>query len=261
MFGRACAQLGSQWLRPMENAQLISLSRQDALRRQMDLIANNLANINTTGFKAEKLAFAEYVMPVASDNSFQTNDASLSYVTDYKSVTDLQTGAIQQTGGDLDVAIAGDGWFVIEGEDKDYYTRNGAFTLRPDGTLVTVDNRPVKGDGGPITIDLQGGPVAIARDGTISNEAGQIAKLQLVRFEDPAAVQKFGDSLFTAENPLPATEARLQQGALERSNVKAVAEITEMISVSRAYQTITNLMKRQDELRVDAIDKLAQVPA
>jgi flagellar basal-body rod protein FlgF len=227
----------------------------------MDLIANNLANLNTTGFKSEKLSFAEYLMPVASDNSFEDTDTDISFVADYKSVTNLQSGPVEQTGGDLDVALGDDGWFVVEGAEGDLYTRNGAFTLRPDGTLVTVDNRPVKGDGGQIIIDMNGGPVTIARDGTISNDAGQIGKFQVVRFEDATSLTRQGDSLFKGTDPLPAPEARMQQGALERSNVRAVTQITEMISVTRAYQTITNLMKKQDELRVDAIEQLAQVPA
>src|ERR1700709_2319288 len=98
----------------MENAQLISLSRQIALQRQMDVVANNMANINTTGFKAEDMLFEQYVMPVARDQDFKGKDQPLSYVEDWATMHDLSAGPMVQTGNDLDVAINGDGFFAVQ---------------------------------------------------------------------------------------------------------------------------------------------------
>src|SRR5262249_27306549 len=120
----------------MENAQLISLSRQIALQRQMDVVANNMANINTTGFKSENLLFQDYLMPVASDNDYTGSDSLLHYPEDWSSVHDLSAGAIEQTGNPLDFALSGDGFLSIQTPAGTRYTRAGSLTLDATGTLV-----------------------------------------------------------------------------------------------------------------------------
>ena len=132
----------------IENAQLIGLSRQMALQRQMDVVANNLANINSTGFKAEAILFEEYVMPVASDRSFPSGSQQLSYVQDWATMHDLAAGSMTQTGNPLDVALSGEGFLTVQAPEGTRYTRNGALEINSDGVLVTQNGFPVLSDGG-----------------------------------------------------------------------------------------------------------------
>ncbi len=245
----------------MDNAQLIGLSRQSALRHKLDVVANNLANMNTTGYKTQDLLFEEYLMPVAEASDFERDDRTLSYVLDYRSAYDFVQGAISMTGNALDVAIEGDGWFVVQTPEGESFTRNGAMHLNDQGTLVTADGLPVLGDGGQINFSEDDGAISIAEDGTISTALGQKGRLRVVRFADMDQMQRIGDNLFAAENPLPMTDIRVQQGALERSNVQGVAEMTRMIEVTRNYQTVSKMMSDNDDLMRKAIETLGQVNA
>lgn len=245
----------------MENAQLISLSRQVVLRRQMDVIANNVANINTTGFKGEKLAFEEYMMPVASADAFQNGNKTLSYVNDYHSAYDFSAGPTVPTGNPLDVAVNGDGWFVVQTPEGERFTRNGSFGMGPNGELVTQSGHRVMGASGPITFARNDTDIEISSDGTISTNNGVRGRLRLAAFENEAALKPTGDTLFEGENPQPATTARIAQGVLERSNVRGVVEITRMIDVTRTYQSVTRMMQQADDLRRKAIDTLGNVEA
>ncbi|WP_420414475.1 flagellar basal-body rod protein FlgF [Roseibium sp.] len=246
----------------MENAQLIGLSRQTALRNQLDVVANNMANINTTGYKSQRLLFEEYLMPVAEATEFQTPDHSLSYVLDYQSITDFDTGAFKSTGNDLDLAIEGDGFFVVQmGDGSEAYTRDGAFSLDATGQLVTADGRPVLTTGGPLTISREDGAVEIAKDGTISTEQGIRGKIRVVTFEDPQALQKNGDNLFRGENPGIPQKVGIMQGALERSNVQGVYEVTQLIEITRAYESVSKMLKNVNDLRQQAIQTLGKLEA
>ncbi|WP_224703717.1 flagellar basal-body rod protein FlgF [Devosia aquimaris] len=240
----------------MENAQLISLSRQIALQRQMDVVANNMANINTTGFKAENILFEEYVMPVARDQDFKTPDQPLSYVQDWATIHDLTGGAIVQTGSDLDVALNGDGFFAVQTPAGERYTKSGAFQLNAGGTLVDLNGNPVLGQGGPITFGPAETGIRIGTDGSISSSAGAKGSLRLVEFANPQALTREGNNLFAGGTPVNATNTRAMQGFIEKSNVSGVSEVTELIRVTRAYESMASMTQRQDELRRSAIQRL-----
>ncbi|MCR9238695.1 MAG: flagellar basal-body rod protein FlgF [Alphaproteobacteria bacterium] len=244
----------------MENAELIGLSRQTALRRQMDVVANNLANISTSGYKAERSLFSEYVMPVAEASTFRMEDRDLSYVWDRGTMTDFASGSVKLTGNPLDVALSEDAFFVIETEAGLRYTRNGAFQINPEGFLTNSEGMPVQGEGGPISFNNAETDISIAADGTISSSAGVKDKLQAVTFDSPQLLSREGNSLFSGEGANP-VQAAFTQGALEGSNIKGVIEITEMIQVSRAYQSLANMLKRIDDLRQGAVQKLGSVQA
>lgn len=244
----------------MENAELIGLSRQTALRRQMDVVANNLANISTSGYKAERSLFAEYVMPVAEASMFNTPDRDLSYVWDRGTTTDFSAGAVRVTDNPLDVALSEDAFFVIETDAGLRYTRNGAFQINPEGFLSTSEGMPVQGEGGPISFDAGETDINIAVDGTISSSAGVKDKLFAVTFDSPQLLTREGTSLFSGEGANP-TQAAFTQGAVEGSNITGVIEITEMIEVSRAYQSLANMLKRIDDLRQGAVQKLGSIQA
>ncbi|KKC35666.1 hypothetical protein WH87_15650 [Devosia epidermidihirudinis] len=245
----------------MENAQLISLSRQMALQRQMDVVANNMANINTTGFKGEQLLFEEYIMPVARDRTFPTMDQPLSYVQDWATIHDLGAGAVEQTGNDLDVALNGGGFFAVQTPGGERWTRSGAFQINGAGNLVDLNGNPVLGEGGPIQFGPEETGIQIAADGTVSSSAGAKGKLRVVEFANPQALAREGKNLFSGGTPVAATNTRVMQGFLERSNVSGVSEMAEMIRVSRAYESMASMTQRQDELRRSAIQRLGDTNA
>src|SRR5690606_20262981 len=127
----------------IENAQLIGLSRQIALQRQMDVVANNMANINSTGFKGENILFEEYIMPEARDRAFPVGDQPLSYVQDWATMHDLAAGSITETGNPFDVALSGEGFFAVQTPQGERWTRNGVFEVNSEGTLVNQNGYPV----------------------------------------------------------------------------------------------------------------------
>jgi flagellar basal-body rod protein FlgF len=245
----------------IENAQLIGLSRQIALQRQMDVVANNVANINTTGFKAEQILLEEYAMPVARDRTFPTMDQPLSYVQDWATIHDLTAGSAMQTGNDLDVAITGEGFFAVDTPAGERWTRAGSFQINAEGTLVDQAGNPVLGTGGSITFGPEETGISIAADGTVASSAGAKGQLRIVEFADPQALQREGANLFSGGTPAPNTGSRVMQGFIERSNVSGVGEMAELIRVSRAYESIASLGQRQDELRRTAIQRLGDTNA
>jgi flagellar basal-body rod protein FlgF len=245
----------------MENAQLIGLSRQIALQRQMDVLANNMANLNTVGFKAEALLFEEFKMPVAEASTFQAGDQTLSFTSDWATMADFSGGSIMQTGNELDVALEGKGFFVIQTPQGERYTRNGTFQLNQNGELVNTDGFQVIADGGFLTFGPDEFNISIGKDGAVSSSAGAKGQLRVVEFENPNELTRAGGNLFDGTNPLPSLDTRVFQGALERSNVSGVGEITEMIRVTRAYTSLADVMKKLDELRRNSISRLGDLNA
>jgi flagellar basal-body rod protein FlgF len=255
----------------MENALLIGLSRQMALSHELDIIANNIANIDTTGFKSDNAAFGEYLMPRASDRGFSGSDRRVSFVQDRASWIDLSEGAIQQTGNPLDLAISGDGYLTVQTARGLRYTRNGALQLNATGQLVTSDGDPVIGDSGPITFQPTDHNISISPNGIITALSGADTtdsprgKLQLVGFDQPQRLQKDGGSTFMAPagvNTIPAPlGTRLVQGAIEKSNVNAVSEMARMIQITRNYTDIAAVLQQQGDQRRNALSQLSQTPS
>ncbi|MBD8890415.1 flagellar basal-body rod protein FlgF [Roseibium litorale] len=246
----------------MENAQLISLSRQIALRNQIDVVASNMANINTTGFKAQRMVFEEVTMPLAEASEFKQSDQRLSYVQDYGTSFNMLQGSVRLTGNELDVAVDGDGWFAIAMPDgSETYTRDGSFKLDNTGKLVTSTGKEVLTDGGPITFTAQDGKITISDDGTISTELGLRGKLKMVSFETPQMAKAIGENLYTYENAIPMRNGKVIQGGLEGSNVNSIIEVAHMIEITRAYETVSTMMQKTDDLRENAISKLGSLRA
>jgi flagellar basal-body rod protein FlgF len=246
----------------MENALLVGLSRQMALRREMEIIANNVANISTNGFKARSQRFAEHLGPVAKAETFPNLDKRVSFVTDRGTPIDLSGGMIERTGNALDVAVRGDAYFMVQGpNNQNRFTRDGAFEINSRGQLVNQAGLQVVGENGPIAISTNETNPRIAEDGTVFTDQGSRGKLRLVRFANPRDLRNEGSNLFSsAAQPQPAgPTARVETGSLERSNVKPILEMSRMVEVQRSYSSITSLMGRTDELRRDAIRRLADV--
>ncbi len=243
------------------NAQLIGLSRQIALQRQMDVVANNVANINTTGFKAEQILFEEYAMPVARDRTFPNLDQPLSYVQDWATIHDLSGGGLTQTGNELDVALNGGGFFAVQTPAGERWTKAGSFQINNTGTLVDLSGNPVLGIGGPIQFGPDETGITIGADGSISSSAGAKGQLRIVEFANPQALTREGENLFAGGTPMANTGTSVMQGHIERSNVSGVSEMAELIRVTRAYESIASLTQKQDELRRTAIQRLGDTNA
>ena len=248
----------------MDNSLLVSLSQQLAAYRSMDVIANNLANASTPGFKRESAKFEEYVSQVAPAEG-QTGTQSLTFVKDAGVSRDLSQGAAQSTGATYDFAINGNGYFTVQTPAGMRYTRDGHFTLDANGQVVTEQGYALQGDSGAITITPDDQNVHVGQDGIISSTvnglSSQIGKLQVVDFADPRSLVKQGDNLYsTSQTPATATNATISQGMLESSNVQPVIEISHMIEVMRAYQATASLNQSQEDLTRQAIDRLGQMP-
>jgi flagellar basal-body rod protein FlgF len=234
----------------MENAGYIALSRQVALGRQLEVIANNMANASTPAYKAESMQFNEYL--IQADEG-----APLSFVEDAAVARDWTAGTLRPTGNPLDLAINGDGYFVVSTPDGDRYTRNGRLALDAAGQIVTGDGNPVMGDGGPLTVPVEDGNVAIAADGTVSTEQGIIGKIRVVRFADPQALAAVGAGLYkTDASPEPDSASQLSQGMVEDSNVQPIIEMTNLIQVTRDYEAAQKMIEAENERQLRAIANL-----
>ncbi|MHC2090259.1 flagellar basal-body rod protein FlgF [Methylobacterium sp. CM6244] len=245
----------------MQNALFVGVSSQVALQRELDVIANNMANVSTTGFKGRSSRFQEYLMPVASADSFQRQDRRVSYVIDQGTALDLAQGPIEQTGNPLHVAVRGEAFLVVRTPTGDRYTRNGAFETDPQGNLVTSDGYAVQGEGGPIQINPQETGIAIGPDGTVSTNLGIRGRVRMVTFPNPQSLTNEGANLYSSQAaPVAAgVNGRLESGALERSNVRPVIEMTRLMDVNRTYTMVSGVISRLDELRGTAIRRLADV--
>lgn len=243
----------------MENAQLVSLSRQIALQRQMDVVANNMANINTTGFKAEDMLFEQYRMPGAADNDFAGNQ-SVDYTQDWATIHDMTTGPLDQTGNPLDVALSGPGFLTVQTPAGNRYTKDGSLAINAQGTLVDLSGNPVLSDAGtPITFDDSDTDITILKNGTVNTSQGTKGRLAVVEFANTESLTREGRNLWNGQNPTPATSTDVVQGSIERSNVSGVTEMANMIRVQRAYEQLADLMSKQDDLRNNAVQKLGSV--
>ena len=243
----------------MDNALYVGLSRQMTLRRELDIVANNIANANTTGFKVEELMVrTEPAKPARTAGG--TNPVK--FVLDDGVARDFGQGALTQTGGDFDLALEGQGFFKVSTAGGERYTRDGRFTTNPEGVLVTQAGYPVMDEsGGQITIDPKLGQVAIGKDGIVSQGAVRVGKIGLVRPDDMASLAKDGDNLYrnTANTTLqPVTDAQIHQGMLESSNVQPVIEITKLIEIQRAYEGVAKMMDNTAELSRSAVERLGK---
>jgi flagellar basal-body rod protein FlgF len=254
----------------MENTLLVGLSRQMVLERQMDVVANNVANINTNGFKADRSLFEEYLRSPAHEDNFQRSDRRVSFVQDRASFHDFAAGNTEQTKNPLDVSIDGGGFIAVQTPAGERYTRDGGLQINNLGQLVTAGGNPVMGTSGPIVFQPTDKQINIAADGnvTVLEGTGRTdsvrGKLRLVSFADAQKLIKDGSNLFSAGQgvaPQPDTTSRVRQGFIEKSNVNSVTEMSRMIEITRTYTQISALLQQQSDLHKSAIEKLADVPA
>ena len=226
----------------MDAAGYTTLNRQSGLMREMGIVANNIANSSTTGFRREGVVFSEYVAALDQDPSLSMAHASGRHV-------DLSQSTISQTGGAFDFAIQGEGFFLIESPNGNQLTRAGSFTPSAEGELVTPDGyRLLDVGGAPIFVPPDAKGVALASDGTLSAEGQPIAQVGLWQPTDPLTLRHQAGTMFSADAIEPATTgATILQGMLEDSNVEPVSEIARMIEVQRAYEMGQKFLDSEDE--------------
>ena len=236
----------------MENATYVALSRQMVLQHQMDVISNNLANMTTPAYKGESLIFVEYLNDLG-------NGEEVSFVQDLATVRDLRPGPLAPTGNPLDLALPDKGYFVIETDEGDRYTRAGNFTLDESGQIVTSQGQALLGDGGaPLVVPTGTSSITVAPDGTVSTDNGRIGRVEVVVFENEQSLLKLQNGLYDAneEEPLPAEDTQIVQGMIENSNVMGIVEMTRLISTVRSYQAAQSLIEQENKILSRAIESL-----
>ncbi len=225
----------------MDAAGYATLNRQSGLMREMGVVANNIANSSTTGFRREGVVFSEFVAALDKDPSLSMAHASGRHV-------DLSQSTLSQTGGQFDFAIQGDGFFLIETPDGQRLTRAGSFTPSAEGELVTSDGyRLLDAGGAPVFVPPDAKGTAVAADGTLSVGGQPIAQIGLWQPSDPLSLRHQSGTLFAAAEMEPAEGATILQGMLEDSNVEPVSEIARMIEVQRAYELGQKFLDAEDE--------------
>jgi len=244
----------------MDNALYVGLSRQMVLRREMDIVANNIANADTTGFKVESLL--QKTEPSEPAFTLQ-GPRPVKFVGEDGVARDFGQGGLRRTDAPLDVAIEGQGFFQVNTASGPRYTRDGGFRLDDNGRLVTPAGQAVADDGGgEITLDPEKGAITIAPDGTVSQGSERVAKLGVVNFTTLSTLEKTGDNLYrntSNQQPQPVSDAKVRQGMLENSNVNPILEITRMIEVSRAYEQMSKMMDSNADLSKSAVQRMGRV--
>lgn len=240
----------------MENAITAGLSRQIVLLRALEATANNVANQSTAGFKAEHVLFREYLAKVAGEPAA----ADVSLVYDPDSVSDFAPGGLDETHGDLDFAIDGEGFFSVDTPEGTLLTRDGRFSVNSFGELVTRDGARVLDSGGsPIVLDVEAGPPLLGPDGDLQQNGTAIATLGVFRVADMQSLERRGDNRFrSSESPEAVALPHVRQGFVESSNVEAVTAMTDLIEINRAYQEATQIVETANDLAREAVQKLNQ---
>jgi len=224
----------------MDAAGYTTLTRQSGLMREMQMVAHNIANISTAGFRREGMVFSEHIARMAEDPSLSMAYGNARHV-------DLTQGGLSNTGAPFDFAIQGEGFFLIETPEGERLTRSGSFSPSAEGELVTPDGLRLLDQGGaPVFVPPGSRVTSLGQDGTLSADGAPIAQIGLWRPVDPLTLQLQAGTLFSASEVEPAATATLLQGFLEDSNVEPVSEIARMIEVQRAYEMGQKFLDAED---------------
>ena len=225
----------------MDAAMYKALSGAVAQMRRLDVTAQDLANVNTSGYKGQRLSFSEVLA-----NRLPPDERPGGLVAVAGQRNHLGQGEIQATGNPFNLALNGEGFFVVQTSRGERYTRNGAFTLKADGTLITAQGDPLLGESGPMQVS--GSKMEVAADGTVSSTEGELGKIRIIRFADARQVIKEGANLFVSDAPnvQPVSDPRVLQGSLEQSNVNSIDGMLSLIALNRQFEASERAMKLMD---------------
>ena len=247
----------------MDTALYVGLAHKAALKRRMDVVAHNIANMSTTAFNKERVVFRQLL--VDAPGAAATSGGKIAFVQDHGVLRNLDTGTMVPSGNDLDVFINGRAYLAIEGNDgKTLYTRNGRMMIDNDNNLSLLSGEKVLDDtGSPIQFEEDDVDIHIADDGTISTNGCERGKLGLSQFTNEQDMKRVGSSLYeTSQSPKPSeniTDVSIRQKAFESSNVNPIESMVEMIDVLRAYQAASKNESSYENMRKDGLKRLAQV--
>lgn len=248
----------------MENSTTIALSLLVARSRAMDVTANNLANANTPGYRAERMQFSDWLVrePATEDSSaLPPGGRLLAYTQDRATYRDMQPGPMTATANPLDLALgAAQGFFSVMTPQGPKLTRAGHFERAPDGAVVdTAGNKLLDTAGRPIQLSTADTLISVSGDGVVSSQNGQIAKIGVVAPADPNALTPEGDRLFATTSPTSQVAApQISQGLLEQSNVRPILEMVEMMRGQRNFEMTSQMVSAEADRQQSAIDKITQ---
>lgn len=242
----------------MDIASSIAMSRLVAQQRVLDVIANNLANANTPGFKAERVQFSDWLTR-QSGGKVPPGGGTIAYTQDRATWREQQAGTITHTGNPLDLALTGNGYFTVNTPAGPRLTRDGRFALMPNGTIADAAGDPLLDTNGqPIQLAPADTGIAVAGDGTISSVNGQIGRIGVVAPADPMLLRAQGGTLLQSLSPTaPVAKPGVEQGAVEESNVQPILEVTRMIDGERSFQFLVQFVQAESDRQQNAIQKLA----
>jgi len=237
----------------MQSALYVALSAQVAMEKRLNTVANNVANMNTGGFRADEVKFEQILSTVGKDD--------VAFASSGQNFISRRTGAITKTDNPLDVAVQGDGWFAFQAYNGTAYTRDGRLRMSENGDLQTVEGYPVLDAGGaPIALDPLGGPPTIGRDGSIMQGGNQVGALGLFSLAQNSKLSRFGNSGVISSIPGQTiqdfTSTSVQQGYSEGSNVNPVLELTKMISIQRSFDSAATTIQETESSLMDAVRSL-----
>lgn len=220
----------------------------------LDLLANNVANASTGGYKSDREFYSLYVAPEA--------DFGVTMPVIDRPWTDFSQGTLRATGNPLDLAITGKGFFAVNGPSGPLYTRNGSFQISANGTLVTADGFPVRGTGGTVVSVTGSSPLEISPDGTVRQDGNIVGQLEVSDFTSTAGLIKQGNNYFrSARLPTGAAPAatEIRQGHLEDSNTGAAEAAVRLITVMRQFEMLQKAVSLGAEMNQQAIQQVARV--
>jgi flagellar basal-body rod protein FlgF len=238
----------------MLNTGYVALSYAAGLERKMDMVANNIANANTNGFRSSHMLFNEYVVEASKQKP-------VSMVEDAGNYRNFQPGPVSQTGNPLDVALEGNGFMSVTTANGEKYTRNGAMHLNEKNQLVSSGGDLINDEGGkPITLPADSGDLTITGDGSIANKQGTVAKMKIVSFTNPQELKPVGNNNYeTTQTGTPDPKTKVLQGAVEGSNVNSVLEMTDMIEISRRYESVARILQNENDSQISMIQRLSKI--
>lgn len=237
----------------MQNAGYATLSRQSGLMREMRIVANNIANAATTGYRQEGLVFSEYVAAAPKGPSLSMAGADVH-------VTSTLQGGVSRTGGQFDLAIEGEGYFLVQTPQGERLTRAGSFTPNGEGDLVTNAGFAVLDAGGaPVFVPPDAHDLSVSADGTVSANGRPLTRIGLYRPVEPTGLVREDGVMFRSDAGVePALGGRILQGALEASNVDSIGQVARMIEVQRAYEMGQSFLDAENERQRAALQTLVK---
>lgn len=244
----------------MNSGMYSALSGNVAAMKRLEIISNNLANANTPGFKKDRMLFESMLAGNVNPPAVPQGKTADPILQKESVFIDYSQGPVAQTGNAFDLAIDGDGFFVVNTPDGRAYTRQGNFRMAGDGTLATVDGFPVMGQGGAIKI--QGSRVEISANGEVSVDGTPAGTISVVDFPKPYKLTKGAGALFTPADPqtVPqAVKSAIRQGHLEGSNVETISEMVQMIETNRYFDACSKVIKGYDDMATKAANDLGKL--